>query len=68
MAGVDQSQNHCEIFPDVRKINSVDGLEDSLFRVEILVPMNTDNEKDDNNDDNPFQDVDEINSFTEEDN
>ena len=30
--------------------------------------MNTDNKKDDNNDDNPFQDVDEIDSFTEEDN
>ena len=32
----------------------------------LLITMNTDNEEDDNNDDNPFQDIDEINSFTDD--
>ena len=48
--------------------NSVDGSEDSLIWVEIPVTMNTDNEQDDNNDDDPFQDIDKINSFTDDDN
>ena len=48
--------------------NSVDNLEDSPIWLEIPVTTNTDNEEDDNNDDHPFQDIDEINSFTDDDN
>ena len=44
---------------------SVDGLEDSLIRAEIPVATNSDNEVDDNNNDDPFQDIDETNSFTD---
>ena len=48
--------------------NSVDSLDDSPIWVEIPVTTNTNNEEDDNNDDHSFQDIDEINSFTDDDN
>ena len=48
--------------------NSVDGSKDSLILVEIPVTTNTDNEEDDYNEDDPFQDIDKINSFTDDDN
>ena len=54
-------------FQKCRIFNSVEGLEDSLIRVEIQVPMNTDSEKDDNSDDDPFQDVDKIDRFIDKD-
>ena len=40
--------------------NSVDGSEDSLIWVEISVTTDANYEEDNNNDDDPFQDIDEI--------
>ena len=48
--------------------NSVDGSKDSLIRIETPITTNTDNKEDDNNHDDAFPDINEINSFTDDNN